>query len=268
MRNLESIIELFGEKAQAACDIEDVLRLILEDVRYFNNRGLLTAELLRSCFPAERLAAHQIFLQANEETLMDGGISGNYIVVGGTAVQQERAAHGFFLSGTHATVLDGEADFLGLASGVLRGAAKGRAFQQARVSALDESTLYLRDQSFGVVTDRATGYATDACSVQVSSVGRLFVEGGAFFLARQRAWVSAQGQAFGVATDRTELECGPANRVIPLSADVDITCPEVNLVEQVPADADLSAQILFIAARDLPVAERKQALARLIPSWG
>ena len=46
MRSLESVIQVFGERARSAADLGEVCEVILEDVPYFYQQGLLTAEVL------------------------------------------------------------------------------------------------------------------------------------------------------------------------------------------------------------------------------
>ena len=151
---------------------------------------------------------------------------------------------------------------------MLQGRSSGAAYHQAQVTARDESCLTLHDEAFGVVTDNAQGTAADACSVQVSSYGRLTVGGTAFFLARQWAEVTASGQAFGLVCDEVELTCASTNRVIPMGLSVSISCPEPNLVEAMPVSRQLWDELMILSARTLSVPKRKEALKRLYPNWG
>lgn len=267
MRSLESVIQVFGERARSAADLGEVCEVILEDVPYFYQQGLLTAEVLCQYFPLERLAAHHIFVQGMEDTLVVEGIQGNYLVLGGTVLQQEPLAYGFFLSDTHATVVDGQATFLGRSTGVLQGHSEGHAYQQAKVSAREQATLTLHDEAIGVITELATGYAADACSVQVSGQGRLFVKGGAFFFARHQGWVSASEQAFGVVCDHVELVCEAGNWVVPLDTTVSVQAPEQHLIQEMPATKALWDEVFYLSASSLPVTERKEALSRLLLGW-
>lgn len=267
MLSIEDIKKSMGPKAARASYMDELIELLVDDIPYFYARGILTESFLTSAFSIQRLADHQFFILQPSEKLNVTKLEGKYVVMGGQVNQYNDDAHGIFLPGTIASVKMGVCDFLGSAVGELWGDAFAHAYHNSQITARDSSCVMLHNEAFGTLLDQALGYAEDACSVQVSNEGRLTVWGRAFFLARHRASVEADGLAFGVVADEVELTCTAKNRVIPLSDTVTIQCPSPNKLLPMPDNQKLWEEVLFQAARQLSVSERETEFQRLYPNW-
>lgn len=267
MLSIEEIKMSMGQKATQASYMDELVELLVDDIPYFYAKGILTESFLTSAFSLRQLTDHQFFIQQPSEKLNVTKLEGNYVIMGGQVNQYTEDAHGIFLPGTTASVKGGACDFLGSAVGELWGESFAHAYHNSQVTARDCSCVMLHNEACGTLLDDALGYAEDACSVQVSNQGRLTVWGRAFFLARHRASVDAEGSAFGVVADEVELTCTANNRVIPLSDTVAIKCPSQNRLLPMPDNQMFWEEVLFQAARQLSVSEREAEFKRLYPNW-
>ena len=100
MLSIEEIKQSMGLKATQASYRDELIELLLDDIPYFYERGILTESFLTSAFSLRQLADHQFFIQQPSEKLNVTKLEGKYVVMGGQVNQYTEDAHGIFLPGS------------------------------------------------------------------------------------------------------------------------------------------------------------------------